>query len=279
MTDARPVKPSDGASQREHYSHGYDPKMVAYLETRSARKDAALLVPHLRAGMSLLDCGCGPGALTADLAQLVAPGQVVGIDIAPEPGRPGRGARAEARRLQCEVSDGKHLRAAFSGSLVRRRVRAHGAAAPGGPGQGPPGDIPRAEERRFHRCPGRGYGRGRLCALQPPTRSVMGSLHQILAAQRRRPLFREASPCGAPRVRIRRGRRIGLLRGLRNPPATRWCGEVMARYIPSNLETAVRLGWADADLVERIGGAWKEWGAHPDAFLGILRCEAVGWRE
>jgi ubiquinone/menaquinone biosynthesis C-methylase UbiE len=83
MTDARPVKPSDGASQREHYSHGYDPKMVAYLETRSARKDAAFLVPHLRAGMSLLDCGCGPGALTADLAQLVAPGQVVGIDIAP----------------------------------------------------------------------------------------------------------------------------------------------------------------------------------------------------
>jgi hypothetical protein len=53
----------------------------------------------------------------------------------------------------------------------------------------------------------------------------------------------------------------------------------MARYIPSNLETAVRLGWADADLVERIGGAWKEWGAHPDAFLAILRCEAVGWRE
>ena len=29
----------------------------------------------------LLDVGCGPGSITLDLAGLVAPGQVVGIDI------------------------------------------------------------------------------------------------------------------------------------------------------------------------------------------------------
>ena len=33
--------------------------------------------------MSLLDCGCGPGTITIGLAQAVAPGQVVGIDIEP----------------------------------------------------------------------------------------------------------------------------------------------------------------------------------------------------
>src|SRR5262249_43932821 len=36
---------------------------------------------HLRAGMRLLDCGCGPGAMTVQLAEAVAPGAVVGIDV------------------------------------------------------------------------------------------------------------------------------------------------------------------------------------------------------
>ncbi len=31
--------------------------------------------------MSILDCGCGPGSITLDLAQLVSPGQAIGIDI------------------------------------------------------------------------------------------------------------------------------------------------------------------------------------------------------
>ena len=32
--------------------------------------------------LSLLDVGCGPGTITADLALLVAPGEVIGIDAA-----------------------------------------------------------------------------------------------------------------------------------------------------------------------------------------------------
>jgi ubiquinone/menaquinone biosynthesis C-methylase UbiE len=39
-------------------------------------------VPHLRPGMTLLDVGCGPGTITADLAALVAPGRVVGLERA-----------------------------------------------------------------------------------------------------------------------------------------------------------------------------------------------------
>ena len=34
-------------------------------------------------GMSLLDCGCGPGTITIGLAQIVAFGRLVGIDIEP----------------------------------------------------------------------------------------------------------------------------------------------------------------------------------------------------
>ena len=34
--------------------------------------------------MSLLDVGCGPGTITADLADRVAPGRVVGLDASAE---------------------------------------------------------------------------------------------------------------------------------------------------------------------------------------------------
>jgi len=51
---------------------------------RRAATQAAFFTPYLSPGMRLLDCGCGPGSITCDLARIVAPGEVVGIDNAPE---------------------------------------------------------------------------------------------------------------------------------------------------------------------------------------------------
>src|SRR5580704_16210495 len=45
---------------------------------------AAFLAPHLRGGMRLIDCGCGPGSITVDLAQAVEPGETIGIDVREE---------------------------------------------------------------------------------------------------------------------------------------------------------------------------------------------------
>src|SRR4029453_4517992 len=42
---------------------------------------AAFLAPHLRPGMRLLDCGGGPGSITVDLGQAIAPGEAIGIDL------------------------------------------------------------------------------------------------------------------------------------------------------------------------------------------------------
>ena len=47
---------------------------------RSAERNAAFLLPRLEAGQRVVDIGCGPGAITAGLAQRVAPGPVIGID-------------------------------------------------------------------------------------------------------------------------------------------------------------------------------------------------------
>ena len=48
---------------------------------RTTAKDAALFVPYLRPGMQVLDVGSGPGSITVGLAEAVAPGEVVGMDM------------------------------------------------------------------------------------------------------------------------------------------------------------------------------------------------------
>lgn len=48
---------------------------------RRTGQAATFFLPHPRAGMRLIDRGCGPGSITVDLAAAVAPGEVVGIDI------------------------------------------------------------------------------------------------------------------------------------------------------------------------------------------------------
>lgn len=62
------------------YTHGHHDSVLRSHRWRTAANSAGYLVGRLRPGMSLLDVGCGPGTITADLARLLAPGRVVGID-------------------------------------------------------------------------------------------------------------------------------------------------------------------------------------------------------
>jgi SAM-dependent methyltransferase len=66
----------------ETYTPGHSANAVAFMSRRRALTHAAFFTPLLRPGMRLLDCGCGPGTITLDLARVVYPGEVVGIDSA-----------------------------------------------------------------------------------------------------------------------------------------------------------------------------------------------------
>lgn len=66
----------------EVYTHGHHESVLRSHTWRTAENSAAFLLPFLKPGMALLDVGCGPGTITADLAVRVAPGRVVGIDRA-----------------------------------------------------------------------------------------------------------------------------------------------------------------------------------------------------
>lgn len=67
--------------KRETYTVGYSEVAMRYMMRRHAARDAAFLLSYLKPGMSLLDCGCGPGTITVGLAEAVAPGQVIGVDL------------------------------------------------------------------------------------------------------------------------------------------------------------------------------------------------------
>jgi len=62
------------------YTHGHAESVLRSHRWRTAANSAAYLLPHLRAGLDLLDVGCGPGTLTCDLADRVVPGSVIGLD-------------------------------------------------------------------------------------------------------------------------------------------------------------------------------------------------------
>ncbi|MDJ1113181.1 methyltransferase domain-containing protein [Microbacterium dauci] len=64
----------------ERYSHGHHESVLRAHTWRTAENSVGYLLPHLQAGQSLLDIGCGPGTITVDLARRVAPGRVLGVD-------------------------------------------------------------------------------------------------------------------------------------------------------------------------------------------------------
>jgi ubiquinone/menaquinone biosynthesis C-methylase UbiE len=64
----------------EQYSGGYSPLIIDQFKQRSFAKQGAFLQPYLTSGLTVLDCGCGPGSMTLDIAELVNPGLVFGID-------------------------------------------------------------------------------------------------------------------------------------------------------------------------------------------------------
>jgi ubiquinone/menaquinone biosynthesis C-methylase UbiE len=67
------------------YTHGHADAVLQSHRWRTVENSAAYLAPHLRTGLDVLDVGCGPGTITVDLAERVAPGRVVGLDVSADP--------------------------------------------------------------------------------------------------------------------------------------------------------------------------------------------------
>ncbi|MFC7303322.1 class I SAM-dependent methyltransferase [Streptomyces monticola] len=65
------------------YTHGHHESVLRSHTWRTAANSAAYLLDELKPHMKILDIGCGPGTITADLATLVPQGHVTAVDAAP----------------------------------------------------------------------------------------------------------------------------------------------------------------------------------------------------
>lgn len=72
---------SPPAPGSEVYTSGYDANLMKMQMAKTPEVQAAFLLPYLKPGQALLDCGCGPGGLSLGFARLVSPGgRLDGID-------------------------------------------------------------------------------------------------------------------------------------------------------------------------------------------------------
>ncbi|WP_298327642.1 methyltransferase domain-containing protein [Haloactinopolyspora sp.] len=67
------------------YTHGHHPSVLRSHAWRTVANSAAYVVDRFVPGADVLDVGCGPGSITAEIATLVAPGLVVGVDSTDAP--------------------------------------------------------------------------------------------------------------------------------------------------------------------------------------------------
>ena len=58
----------------ENYTLGYDDIALTFVSRRRLATNGAFLLPYLEPGMAVLDCGCGPGTVTLDIAERVGDG-------------------------------------------------------------------------------------------------------------------------------------------------------------------------------------------------------------
>jgi SAM-dependent methyltransferase len=66
------------------YTHGHHESVLRSHRWRTAENSAAYLLPHLSSGATVLDVGCGPATITADLAAFVTPGRVTALETTDE---------------------------------------------------------------------------------------------------------------------------------------------------------------------------------------------------
>ncbi|UNZ16730.1 methyltransferase domain-containing protein [Streptomyces sp. 891-h] len=88
------------------YTHGHHDSVLRSHRWRTAVNSAGYLLDRLRPDHRVLDIGCGPGTITADLAALVPQGSVTGLDAAAGVLEQARATAAERGVTNAEFTTG-----------------------------------------------------------------------------------------------------------------------------------------------------------------------------
>ena len=268
---------SDGSVETARYTHGHSAAVLSAHSRRGAADSAAYLLAHLRAGMDLLDVGCGPASITADLAERVAPGRVVALDAAAGALEAARATLSE-RGLseQVEVTCGDVMALPFEDAsfdvVHAHQVLQHLTD--------PVGAL--AEMRRVTRP-------GGIVAVRDAVYSAMTWFPEPAGMEQWRSVYMATARAngGEPDAGSRLlswAREAGFTDVTAS--ASTWCYATPAdrawqsqtwaqRCLTSFGPRAVELGLADGADLEAMAQAWRQWGDSEDAWFVVVHGEVL----
>jgi SAM-dependent methyltransferase len=246
---------------------------------RTVETNASFVLPHLRPGLTVLDCGCGPGSITLGLAERVAPGRVVGIDVADQQVTAARAlaTEREIRNVRFERAsiydlpfpDGAfdlafaHTVLEHLGDPLRALREMRRVLRPGGLVALRDSDwatrIVEPYVPRVQRC------------FDLVARAMEHNGGSPYYARRQRALLREAG--------FARTEGFAFTESFGSPEGTRYWGEGVADYLAGSAlpDLFVAQGWLDRAELAATLAAVREWGERPDAYYAVLFCAALGW--
>jgi len=269
---------SDLALESESYTHGHHESVLRSHRARTVANSADYLRSYLTPGISLLDVGCGPGTLTADLARLVAPGRVVGVDAAEE------------------VLDSARAHSASEGVTVEYLV----ANAYELPFEDASFDIVHAHQLLQHlsdplaaiREMRRVTKPGGVVAARDSDYAAMAWYPEFDGLTEWNLLYHEVT--AAHGFEADAGRRLfawfqeaGFAVADLVPTASTWCYATPAardwwgglwaqRCVESNFAIQAKdAGLADDVALEQLAQDWRDWAQHPSGWFSVLHGEVV----
>jgi SAM-dependent methyltransferase len=262
--------------QRETYSQRENPAFEAWISTRTADKEAAFFLPYLHPGMRLLDVGCGLGSITAGLAEIVAPGTVIGIDRQKTQVDSARALAIKRRKSNVRVLNADSYQLPFATSSFDA-VFAHAVLMH-------LSDPVRAltEVRRVLR-PGAivgvrdiDFGSALLAPETPLLNEILTLRNRVRRHNGSDPFIGRRHRCLLIQAGFASAEASASLESAGSAEETRKMGEWLKLQTEGLARTAIAARWITQSKLDEMLAELDQWAARPDAFYAVTYCQAIG---